>query len=166
MKKRTLATAILASSVGALSWAGGVPEIAFKKSVEEFQFQEPGETADEQIGKILDLATDFAVLQLDWRLRFSGGLDGYGCENGRVTDYTIPHDLPMHLASTHFVMSVIPGSPLSFPFNSVSCMMLGGEDFVIRIVGYYTMSLVDIPTANDIELRPISPFALVPTWQP
>ena len=142
-----------------LGFASSVPTIEFIESVEEFQFQERGEETDRQIRKILDLADKTAVVQVDWRLRFfSGAQDLNGCENGRVTDYERPYRLPVDLVSTHFVMSVIPGSPLRFPFNSVSCMMTGGDDFAIQITGFYVISQVDIPTANNVEMRPVSPF--------
>ena len=157
----TCAVIFIAQVTAPPSWASGVPVIEFIESVEEFQFQERGEETDEQIRKILNLADKIAVVQVDWRLRFSDNQDVNSCENDRVTDYERPYRLPMNLVSTHVVMAVIPGSPLSFPFNSVSCMMSGGDEFAIQVTGFYVISQVDIPTANNVEMRPISPFELM-----
>ena len=120
--------------------------------------------SDEEVlnltGKIEDIVSQPSPLYLDWQLRFSNAdfdLEGFEC-SGRVDESLSPYNVPMNLVSFHFLLSIITSSPEQYPFNTISCMLAGGSDFMIQIKGFYTGSVVDVPTARDVELRPLGRY--------
>ncbi|MEP1079271.1 hypothetical protein NDI52_28075 [Leptolyngbya sp. PL-A3] len=134
-------------------------DLGFLTSTEVFNFSAL-DLADEEVstltGKIQDVASQSSVLYLDWEFRFSSEQlsENFDC-SGRVRGDSESYVLPMNTVTNHFLLSVITGLPERYPFNSVSCMLTGGNNFTIRIKGFFAGSIVDIPTAVDVELRPI-----------
>ncbi len=58
----------------------------------------------------------------------------------------------------HLLLEILHGPPDVAPFSTAACAYRGGGTvpvFVLR--GYYAVSAVDIPTATDVQLRPVSP---------
>jgi|GEM_PF-3941209 len=58
----------------------------------------------------------------------------------------------------HLLLEILHGSPATAPYSTAACAVRGGSAvpaFTIR--GYYAVSAVSIPTANDVQLRPVSP---------
>ena len=139
----------------------------FFTSKESFDFSGLG-PSDEEVSslteKIRNIVISQKILYLDWELRFASStldFEDLNC-NGRVNENLQPYILPMYLVSTHFLLSVITSSPERYPFNHVSCVRFSGDDFVIRIKGFFTGSAIEIPTANDIELRPLGLYGHLP----
>ena len=58
----------------------------------------------------------------------------------------------------HLLLEILHGPPNVVPFATAACIMRGSSpapQFVVR--GYYAVSAIDIPTATDVQLRPVSP---------
>jgi hypothetical protein len=139
--------------------------LAFATSTEIFNFFNL-DSADEEVSsltrKIQNIAGQSSVLYLDWEFRFSSEQlpQNFDC-NGRVRGDSELYVLPMNTITNHFLVSVITDLPERYPFNSVSCMLTGSDDLTIRIKGFFVGSVVDIPTAVDVELRPVGLYGNV-----
>lgn len=118
------------------------------------------------IDKILSVSSKKTVY-IDWEFYF-GQVDGFSCSNGVLTPNEVAeapssveisfaeYQLPVFNYSTHFLMSVFVGSPVQYPFNAVSCYQSGSE-LSISIQGYYSAIRYLVPTAQALQLRPVSP---------
>lgn len=126
-----------------------------------------GADPDQQkLDRILDVTGGQDALKLNWQLRFAVA-DNFDCPNdviepGDLADYptktSLPYatySLPMSTYSTHFIMDVIVGSPVQYPFNAVTCSV-SNREAVIGISGYYSAILYDVATAFAVELRPLN----------
>ena len=141
--------------------------ITLTNSTEVFDFTNLSEAQLLQ-NRILEIINQSAILSLDWKFIFSipeSVDDFYKTFNlltGRVNDDLQPYFLPMNLIDFHFLFSVITGSPDRYPFNSVSCNHAVYDRPVISIKGFFSGSIVNIPTAIDVELRPLGLYGHLP----
>jgi hypothetical protein len=59
----------------------------------------------------------------------------------------------------HLLLEILHGPPGVAPYSTAACVYNSNQPshgaFVIR--GFYAASVVDIPTANDVQLRPVAP---------
>jgi hypothetical protein len=81
------------------------------------------------------------------------------CDTGweRFGPATSSFDIVFGTVNTHLILTVLHAGPLQAPFHTVACEYDGDEtaDFVIR--GTFAKSIISIPTADDVELRPVNP---------
>lgn len=127
-----------------------------------------GEAKWEKLDEIIRVARIGGVLKLNWVFRFKDVGDLY-CPNDLIDISQMPkklssayfsYGLPMNTYSSHFVMDVIVGSPIDYPFSYVTCVNTGGDDFTITVKGYYSAAEFGIPTAYKIEFRPLYPYKI------
>jgi hypothetical protein len=58
----------------------------------------------------------------------------------------------------HLLLDILHGPPAAAPYSTAACAVRGGSAVpVFTIRGYYSVSAVSIPTASDLQLRPVSP---------
>ena len=58
----------------------------------------------------------------------------------------------------HLLLEILHGPPSEVPYSTAACAMRGGSPVpAFTIKGYYAVSAVSIPTASDVQLRPVSP---------
>jgi hypothetical protein len=58
----------------------------------------------------------------------------------------------------HLLLEVLHGPPNVAPYSTAACVNRGGSPVPVFVVrGYYAVSAIDIPTATDVQLRPVSP---------
>jgi hypothetical protein len=154
MKKLITTTMILALSIINPVKA---QDIQWIQSKQEFDFTEEAKYLEEavnQLGIITDLASQTAVLDIDWTFNFSDWEDDFDC-TWRVEEPQV-YFLPMNRFYNHLLLSVVTTPPQDYPFNTVSCR-LTSEGISIRIKGFFVGSKIDVPTAEDVQLRPINP---------
>ncbi len=141
------------------------------KSTEEFDFSVLEPNSDEVItliNKIQSIVDQSAILYLDWQFIFSVDPSAEDFEQefpyGRISDDSQPYSIPiMGRVYNHFLLSVITGSPERYPFNCVSCNYAVADRPVISIKGFYAGSKIQVPTANDVELRPLGLYGHLPS---
>jgi hypothetical protein len=165
MRLRTLLIATVIGTAICLPVKADNNNSAFISSTEVFDFSNLDSSDDalfELTEKIQNIASQPSVLYLDWKLKFSSEQlpESFNC-SGRVSEDSAVYQLPMNVVTNHLLFSVISGEPEQYPFNTVSCMLTSGSSFTIHIQGFFTGSVVDIPTAVDVQLRPLGLYGNV-----
>ena len=60
----------------------------------------------------------------------------------------------------HLLLEIRHGPPEAYPYATAACIQGGGGSApYFNIRGYYAVSRIGIPTANDVQLRPVAPPA-------
>lgn len=60
----------------------------------------------------------------------------------------------------HLLLSIIGEPSAKFPFMTVACEYNGAQPSIwqMRFSGYFAVSTIGIPAAEDVELRPVTPI--------
>ena len=140
------------------------PPLSAILSTEIFDFIDADEeTLERLLEKIKSVAVSHRPLYLNWELRFQvpDGEEEW-CQDGLVTPEQCgleagdtQFSLPFHWVSTHFSMDVTVGSRSQNPFNAVVFHGAGLSSIAIFVRGYYAGQVYLVPTADQVELRPI-----------
>lgn len=79
------------------------------------------------------------------------------CENGwERLDRPTAFGIGFNGAYNHLLLKVLHAEPLAAPRITAACEYAGGSEHpVFHIRGAYVVSVISVPTANDIELRPV-----------
>jgi hypothetical protein len=132
-------------------------DIQLIQSEQEFDFTEQAKYSEEAVNQlwiITDLASQTAVLDLDWTFNFSDSEDDFDCA-WRIEEPQV-YELPMNRFNNHLILSVVTTPPQDYPFNTVACYN-NSDGITIRIQGFFVGSKIDVPTAENVQLRPINP---------
>jgi hypothetical protein len=83
------------------------------------------------------------------------------CDNGweRFGPATAVFDFEFGTVNPHLLLSVRHASPLQAPFHTVACEYIPAGPDAPQLVfkGTFAKSIISVPTAFDIELRPVNP---------
>jgi len=147
-------------------------QMSASRSVEKFDFTDVAPDAGSvarQLKRLERVANTQGLLYLDWELIFpSDSQDSFTCANEIITP-TLSEQasstagaaasryvLPFSRVSNHFGLEVIVGSESRYPFNSVTCHESGASPTTVSIRGYYSGVVYLVPTAVQVQLRPLS----------
>lgn len=84
------------------------------------------------------------------------------CDDGwqRFSGATSSFSFEFNPDYNHLLLQILHSGQGQAPFTTAACEYRGasGDIPVFTIKGYYAKSAISIPTANDIELRPVTPM--------
>ena len=84
------------------------------------------------------------------------------CDDGwqRFSSATSSFSFEFNPDYNHLLLQILHAGPAQAPFTTAACEYRGASvDIpVFTIKGYYAKSAIGIPTADDIELRPVTPI--------
>ncbi|MFO0994034.1 MAG: hypothetical protein U1E67_19125 [Hyphomicrobiales bacterium] len=105
-----------------------------------------------------DSAPDYRVTRT---IAASGKSAKVKCDDGwqRFSGATSSFSFEFNPDYNHLLLQILHSGPAQAPFTTAACEYRGasGDIPVFTIQGYYAKSAIGIPTADDIELRPVTP---------
>ena len=141
-------------------------------------FSTPAQISDQVAGLAQALGGEEATIYLDLTI-IPGGTDSapdyrvtrtvaangksakVKCDDGwqRFSGATSSFSFEFNPDYNHLLLQILHSGPAQAPFTTAACEYRGAnsETPVFTIKGYYAKSSIGIPTADDIELRPVTP---------
>ena len=113
-------------------------------------------------GSAVDLELMIIPGDADWGVshRREGGAESepLNCVEGeRLESHSFQIRFPTY---NHLLLEILHAPPLIAPFSTAACVYRSDDPGrpAFKISGYYAVSSLEIPTAVDIQLRPVTPL--------